>query len=151
MKREFLQNLKVGDQSLPKEIIDAIMEENGKDAQGARAWQEKYNQAVSAHQQEIAEITFRSELDLAILQAKGRSPKAITALLDLEALSKSENRQSDVEKALESLKQDNGYLFESDPTPPPYARGTGAFTGTENKAPATLAGALKERFEKERK
>ena len=151
MKREFLQNLKVGDQSLPKEIIDAIMEENGKDAQGARAWQEKYNQAVAQHQQEIAEVTFRSDLHQAILQAKGRSPKAITALLDLEALKKSENRAADIESALASLKKESAYLFESDPTPPPYARGTGAFTGTENRAPATLAGALKERFDKERK
>ena len=92
MKREFLQNLKVGEQGLPKEIIDAIMEENGKDVQGARAWQEKYNQAVAQHQKELSDITFQSQLDLAILQAKGRSPKAITALLDLEALKKSENR-----------------------------------------------------------
>ena len=29
MKREFLQNLKVGEQSLSKEVIDAIMEESG--------------------------------------------------------------------------------------------------------------------------
>lgn len=26
MKREFLQNLKVGEEALPKEVIDAIME-----------------------------------------------------------------------------------------------------------------------------
>ena len=45
MKREFLQNLKVGDQSLPKEVIDAIMEENGRDVEAAKTWQEKYNQA----------------------------------------------------------------------------------------------------------
>lgn len=31
MKREFLQNFKVGDTELPKEVIDAIMEENGRD------------------------------------------------------------------------------------------------------------------------
>ena len=36
MKREFLQNLKVGDQALPKEIIDAIMDENGKDIEAAK-------------------------------------------------------------------------------------------------------------------
>ena len=36
MKREFLQNLKVGDQSLPKEIIDAIMAENGRDIEAAK-------------------------------------------------------------------------------------------------------------------
>lgn len=29
MKREFLQNLKVGDQPLSKEVIDAILAENG--------------------------------------------------------------------------------------------------------------------------
>ena len=31
MQREFLQNLKVGDAPLPKEVIDAIMAENGRD------------------------------------------------------------------------------------------------------------------------
>ena len=31
MKREFLQNFRVGDQPLAKEIIDAIMAENGRD------------------------------------------------------------------------------------------------------------------------
>ena len=36
MKREFLQNFKVGDQPLPKEIIDAIMAENGRDIEAAK-------------------------------------------------------------------------------------------------------------------
>lgn len=36
MKREFLQNFKVGDQSLPKEIIDAILDENGKDIESVK-------------------------------------------------------------------------------------------------------------------
>lgn len=34
MKREFLQNIKVGDQPLSKEVIDAIMAENGRDIEG---------------------------------------------------------------------------------------------------------------------
>lgn len=37
MKREFLQNLKVGEETLPKEIIDSIMEENGRDINAAKA------------------------------------------------------------------------------------------------------------------
>lgn len=37
MKREFLQNLKVGDLALPKELIDAIMAENGRDIENAKA------------------------------------------------------------------------------------------------------------------
>lgn len=36
MKREFLQNFKVGDQALPKEIIDAIMAEHGRDIEDAK-------------------------------------------------------------------------------------------------------------------
>lgn len=37
MKREFLQNLKVGDQPLPKEVIDAILDENSRDIGAAKA------------------------------------------------------------------------------------------------------------------
>ena len=36
MKTEFLQNFKVNDQPLSKEIIDAIMEENGRDIEEAK-------------------------------------------------------------------------------------------------------------------
>ncbi len=36
MKREFLSNLKVGDQPLSKEVIDAIMAENGRDIEAAK-------------------------------------------------------------------------------------------------------------------
>lgn len=36
MKREFLQNFKVNDQPLPKEIIDEIMAENGRDIEAAK-------------------------------------------------------------------------------------------------------------------
>ena len=36
MKREFLQNFKIGDQQLPKEVIDAILAENGRDIEAAK-------------------------------------------------------------------------------------------------------------------
>ena len=36
MKREFLQNLKVGDTALTAEVIDAIMAENGRDVESAK-------------------------------------------------------------------------------------------------------------------
>lgn len=36
MKRDFLQNFKVNEQPLPKEIIDAIMDENGRDIEAAK-------------------------------------------------------------------------------------------------------------------
>ena len=34
MKREFLQNIKVGDQPLPKEVIDSILNETRTSRQG---------------------------------------------------------------------------------------------------------------------
>lgn len=148
MKREFLQNLRVGDQPLSKEVIDAIMEENGKDIQGLKHWQEKYNQAAEQHQKELAELAFSSALNQAIVQARGRSAKAITALLDVETLKGSEDQQAAIEEALQGLKKDSSYLFEEAGTPPPYARGTGAQMGAEESGPATLAGALREKYER---
>ena len=85
MKREFLQGLKVGEASLPKEIIDAIMAENGRDienikshyadyealkgqlaqAEGAaeavktaQEYEERYNQAVETHRREMSDLIF---------------------------------------------------------------------------------------------
>ena len=165
MKREFLQGLKVGETPLPKEVIDAIMAENGKDieavknryadydalkqaeADGAKAWEEKLNQQVDTHRREMSELIFSHNLEKAILSAKGRNAKAITALLDIEKLKTSENQTADLEEALQILKQDCSYLFQSE-TPPPYARGTGANQPEVNKSPATLAGALLEKFER---
>ena len=174
MKRDFLQEFRVGDLPLPKEVIDAIMAENGRDIQkvkanfadyedlkaelskrqqdqsfeeAAKAWEEKYNQAVESHKQELARMTFEKVLGEGIAKAKGRNAKAITALLDLEALKESENQADAIEAALEDLKRDSRYLFEGD-VPPPYARGTGAYHGPQEKRPTSLAGALKERFER---
>ena len=174
MKREFLLEFRVGDNPLPKEVIDAIMAENGRDIQKvkanfadyeelknqlsalqqdrsfeetAKAWEEKYNQAVEDHKQQIAGMAFDRALGEGIVKARGRNAKAITALLDVDALKASENQEDAIEAALETLKKDNRYLFEGD-VPPPYARGTGAYNGAQDKHPTTLAGALREKFER---
>ena len=174
MKREFLLEFRVGDNPLPKEVIDAIMAENGRDIQKvkanfadyeelknqlsalqqdrsfeetAKAWEEKYNQAVEDHKQQIASMAFDRALGEGIVKARGRNAKAITALLDVDALKASENQEDAIEAALETLKKDNRYLFEGD-VPPPYARCTGAYNGVQDKHPTTLAGALREKFER---
>ena len=174
MKREFLQSFSVGDMPLPKEVIDAIMAENGRDIQkvkanfadyedikeklsklqqdqsfeeAAKEWEEKYNRAVEDHKKELAQMVFDRTLHKSIGKCKGRNAKAITALLDVEALQASENQTDAIEEALENLKKDCRYLFEGD-VPPPYARGTGAYQGAQEKHPTTLAGALREKFER---
>ncbi len=143
MKREFLQNLKVSEEALPKEVIDAIMAENGRDVEAAKAaavkpygdyetikeenqrlknqqaegavdgktaaqWKEAHDQAVSNHQKELEGIKFQGVLDSAITAAKGKNAKAITALLDVEALRGSEKQQEAINAALEGLKKDCG-------------------------------------------
>ena len=174
MKREFLQEFRVGDQPLSKEVIDAIMAENGRDIQKvkanyadyedmkaelsrlrqdqsyeetAKAWEEKYNRAVEDHKVQITRMTFEKVLGEGIAKARGRNAKAITALLNVDALKTSENQPQAIEEALETLKRDSRYLFEGD-VPPPYARGTGAWNGAQEKHPTTLAGALREKFER---
>lgn len=161
MKREFLQNLKVNDQPLPKEVIDAIMAENGRDIEAAKKpyldydtvkqqladaqttiqgfkdqdidgirksaqdWEKKYNDAITAHQQELADRDFRQMLESAITGVKGKNVKAITALLDVDALKASKNQETDIKAALEALKKDSGFLFDEEGAPPPYSAGAG--------------------------
>ena len=168
MKREFLANLKVGDQALPKEVIDAIMAENGRDIQTVQAKYQDYDGIkeqletaktkltefegadISGLQEKIKTLTadlkkkdadwqakldginFDNAVKEAIQKAGGRSAKAITALLDVEALRVSKNQAADIEKALAGLKESDAYLFESDKpaTPPPFSAGTGTGAGT---------------------
>lgn len=163
MKREFLQNFKVNDQPLPKEIIDAIMAENGRDIENAKKpfadydtikqqlsdaqatlqsiqdqgtdletarrnaqdWEKKYNDAIAAHQQELADRDFNQLLEAAITGAKGKNTKAIAALLDVDTLKASKNQEADIKAALEGLKKDSGYLFDTEGAPPPYSAGAG--------------------------
>ena len=177
MTREFLQNFKVGEQALPKEVVDAILDENSRDIgetkkgfadydtlksqlseaqktikgfqdmdvdgikQSAREWEDKYNQAIKDHEAEKAENEFQASLGDAITALKGKNVKAISALLDLEALRKSQNREADIKAALEGVQKENEYLFGEEQTPPPYAHGGGhqTFGGSNDGVEAAFA------------
>lgn len=181
MKREFLQNIKVGDQPIPKEIIDAILDEHSrsvgtiraeidglrtqlqtakdglkafegvdvKDLQGQiTRLQQELTDKDTAHQAELANMAFDRALEGAITAAKGKNAKAIKALLDVDALKASKNQEADIKTALEGLQKESGYLFDTGTPPPPYAAGTGTQTHLPTIAPNSLAGALRERYEK---
>ena len=151
MKREFLQNLTVDGQSLSKEIIDAIMAENGRDIQQAKQsgadWEEKYNKAVADHKRELDELSFRGIFSETVRSARGRNEKAIAALLDLETIRSAEDPQRALTDAVAELKKDSGYLFENEEVPPYFAAGTGVRKSVGADAPVSLAGALRARFE----
>lgn len=161
MNREFLQNFKVGDVPLPKEVIDAIMAENGRDVEAAKKPFADYESVKeqlatakeglkvfegvdvkdlqgqvakltkdladkeAAHKAQLADLAFDGVLKDAITAARGRNEKAIRALLNVDALKASKDQTADIRAALEALKKDSGYLFETGETPPPYAAGTG--------------------------
>lgn len=147
MKREFLQSLMEG---MPKEVVDAIMEENGRDIQVARQaaqdWEQKYTQAVESHGKELARVQFDAVLRQSISDVGGRNHKAIAALLDVEALKEAEHPEAAVAEALKQLKKECGYLFQVE-QPPMYAPGTGTVSNTAAE-PETLAGALREKLER---
>lgn len=167
MKREFLQNIKVGDAALPKEVIDLIMEENGKDIEATKGkfsdyetiktqlseaqatiqgfkdqgqdieavrakaaeWENKYNQAIAAHEAEKAENEFMGDIVAEINKRKGRNADAIIGAFGkekMEALRKSKNRRDDIKTEFDAFQKENGYLFGEVQTPPPYAPGAGS-------------------------
>ena len=76
------------------------------------------------HQAQLDGLAFDHMLGEAIAAARGRSGKAIRALLEVDTLKASRNQAADIKAALEELKKNSGYLFEQE-APPPYAPGTG--------------------------
>ena len=118
MKREFLQSLRVGEEPLPKEVVDAIMAENGRDIEAAKVrpeeleilsqrvkdWEDKYQKAQENHEKELKSLRFSQSLTAAITKAGGRNEKAISALLDIPTLEAAEDSQA-LEKALSEVKK----------------------------------------------
>lgn len=66
------------------------------------------------HQDKLADIEFNSVVDYCITSLKAKNAKAVKALLDLETLKKSKNQAEDVKAAIDAVKKDNDYLFDSD-------------------------------------
>ncbi len=136
MDKEFLQGLAA---QLPEDVIEAILEKAG---QEDSAWQEKYDQAVAAHARAREEMM----LEQGITALGGRNQKAITALLDTGAIFASVDPKAALQAALQTLKKDCGYLFDT-PQIPSFSRTAG--TGEkELYQPVTLAGALRARMKK---
>lgn len=75
-------------------------------------WKRRHEEAEATYKREQEEREFNELLSAAITTAKGKNAKAITALLDVEKLKSSHNRDTDVKTALETLRTESGYLFE---------------------------------------
>ncbi len=91
---------------------------------------------------DVSNIKRDSALDMAIIQAKGRNPKAIKALLDMEKISVKDDGTLDG-LDLEALKKTDTYLFDIETQ---KIEGTGftkgASVGTETEVNAQIAQAM---------
>lgn len=74
-------------------------------------WKRKHDDLEASHKKEQEDRDFSQMLAEAIAEAKGKSEKAITALLDVEKLRSSKNQKADVKAALDDLRKGSGYLF----------------------------------------
>ena len=104
------------------EGLEAFKGVDVKDLQGqvAKLTKDLSDQA-EAHKKQLADLAFEGVLKEAITAARGRNTKAIAALLDVDALKASKDQTADIKSALDALKKDSGYLFDSEETPPPYS------------------------------
>ena len=178
MKREFLQEFKVGQTALPKEVIDAIMAENGRDIQKVKAGFSDYDAmkqeleqlrlaATEGQDYQKAAQEWEQKYNEAVLQHQSAlAQMTFDHCLDT-AIGKAGGRSGKAIRALldlDALKtsENQPHAMEEallqlkqenaylfeTPIAPPYAWGTGAWQGAHKPSPTSLAGALQERFER---
>lgn len=104
------------------------------------------------YQEKDAERNFNDLLKESISSAKGKNAKAITALLDMEALKASKNQKEDVAAALKALTEaeDSKMLF-GEPEANPVGTGNiiGAITKPVAQKTETLKNAIAEHYNKQ--
>lgn len=112
MKREDVKNKIPG---ITEEQLNWIMAENGNDVNREKTAAEQYEAELAKlkgdMQAQAEGFAFDNALNTAILGAKGRSVKAVRALLDLDALKGSKDRSTDISKALEEAAKANPWAF----------------------------------------
>lgn len=102
----------------------------------ASEWEQKAIAAEEKATKEIEALRFDTALSSALTSARARNPKAVRALLNVDALKQTESGIVGLNEQLEAIKKDNGYLFEPEPaggagfgdkTPPNTATNTNEF------------------------
>lgn len=119
-----------------KDTQDKLAKFNGVDPdelnQKIKDLQDDIEKKDADYQAQIADRDFQDMLKASIVAAKGKNAKAITALLDVDALKASKNQKEDVENALKALTEaeDSKMLFGE---PEPEVLGKGDPIGTVTK------------------
>ena len=90
------------------DLTGKLKDFDGVDVKGLKTsvkdWEKKYNT-------DLADVKKTAAVDMAIMQAKGRNPKAIKALLDMDKIKLKDDGTLEGFD-LEGLKKSDGYLFD---------------------------------------
>lgn len=111
-----------------KTAQEGLAKFDGVDVEGLNAQITKLQADMKAQADESA---FNNALDIAILGKKGRSVKAVRALLDVDSLKGSADRSADIAKALDDAAKANPWAFGEDGA----AVAAVVSTGAEHGAP----------------
>lgn len=110
-----------------KTAQEGLAKFDGVDVAGLNAQVAKLQADMKAQAESFA---FDSALDTAIMGKKGRSVKAVRALLDVDALKGSKDRSTDIDKALDEVIKANPWAFgEAEQTASAGTYSTGAAHG----------------------
>ena len=99
-------------------------------------WQKKAKDAEAEYNKKIADRDFNDLLKEAIAGANGLNQKAITALLDVDALKASKNQKEDIASAIKSLSEaeDSKMLFKVEEASKPHFTSVQKSTGGSGTA-----------------
>lgn len=86
--------------------------------------QELNDNTKKDYESKLEQVQFDHALENALSGAKARNAKAVKALLDMEGLKLNNGEIVGLDKQLETLKADNGYLFEGEENAPHFAAQT---------------------------
>ena len=145
MKREFLKELGISEENINKildqnsndigalktsnedlkkqiaEVNTKLESFNGVDVAGLKTQIETLKTDIANKQKEFdakdAARVFDEKLNSLSAAYKPKNLKAVIPFLDIEKLKSSNDQEKDIKSAFESVKKDNGYLFEEDKKP----------------------------------
>ena len=101
--------------------------------------EEKAEKAKSDADAQISEMKFDYALSAALTGAKARNSKAVKALLDMDGLKLNDGKIIGLDEQLSQIKEENGFLFESDEPAPTIVKGTnGGSGGIGGKKPSEM-------------
>lgn len=91
-------------------------------------YKQKYEEAKSQREKEVSDLKFEYKVNNIISDEKGKNPRAIKALLDLDEIKEAKDTEKAIKDAVAKIKETDVYMFETVKLP-----GTGGSLGNGKK------------------